>query len=172
MKTPMFALLLLGCFLTSCSTSPSTLTNSKTAVRSYNATASVGDFLTISIDSTAQTITYKNYTNSETGTVPYTVNADGTYTITDPNGNLLSAYEVPGFVMMVEAANAGPNKDTQALITAVESVPGIDQHLRRTELQLRAIPDGCRRDGSRHGFDRCSGKCPARWLLADGRVQR
>ncbi len=123
MKTPMFALLLLGCFLTSCSTSPSTLTNSKTAVRSYNATASVGDFLTISIDSTAQTITYKNYTNSETGTVPYTVNADGTYTITDPNGNLLSAYEVPGFVMMVEAANAGPNKDTKALITAVESVP-------------------------------------------------
>ena len=51
------------------------------------------------------------------------MNANGTYTITDPAGNLLSAYEVPGFVMMIETANAGPNEDTQALITAVESVP-------------------------------------------------
>jgi hypothetical protein len=93
------------------------------AVRAYNGTASVGDFLTISLDSNARTITYKNFTNGEVGTAPYTVNADGTYTIVDPNGNLLAAYEVPGFVMMVEAANAGPNKDTEALITAVESVP-------------------------------------------------
>jgi hypothetical protein len=92
-------------------------------VRAYNGTASVGDFLTISIDSTALNITYKNYTNGETGTVPYIVNSDGTYTIGDPQGNLLAAYEVPGFVLMVEAANAGPNRDSQALITAVESAP-------------------------------------------------
>jgi hypothetical protein len=92
-------------------------------VRAYNGTASVGDFLTISIDSSAHTIAYKNYTNGETGTVPYTVNADGTYTITDPSGNLLSAYEVPGSVLMVEAANAGPGRDTAALITAIESAP-------------------------------------------------
>jgi hypothetical protein len=95
----------------------------QSTVRAYNGTASVGDFLTISIDSTAQSITYKNFTNGETGKVPYSVNADGTYTITDPQGNLLAAYEVPGFVLMVEAANAGPNRDTPALITAVESAP-------------------------------------------------
>jgi hypothetical protein len=35
----------------------------------------------------------------------------------------LAGYEVPGFVLMVEAANAGPNRDTPALITAVESAP-------------------------------------------------
>ncbi len=92
-------------------------------MRAYNGTASVGDFLTISIDSNALTIAYKNYTNGESGTVPYVVNSDGTYTISDPKGNLLSAYEVPGFVLMVEAANAGPNSDTPALITAVESAP-------------------------------------------------
>jgi hypothetical protein len=92
-------------------------------VRSYNGTASVGDFLTISIDPSALTITYRNYTNGETGTVPYIVNSDGTYTITDPNGNLLSAYEVPGSVLMVEANHAGPNRDTAALITAIESAP-------------------------------------------------
>ena len=122
MKTAKLALLLIVCLLAGCN-STSTKTSTQKAVRAYNGTASVGDFLTISIDSTALTITYKNYTNNETGTVPYTVNSDGTYTITDPNGNLLSAYEVPGTALMVEANNAGPNKDTAALITAIESAP-------------------------------------------------
>lgn len=122
MKTARLAVLVFACFLVGCN-SASKLTAPANTVRSYNATASVGDFLTISIDSSAQTITYKNYTNGETGTVPYTVNGDGTLTIADPNGNLLSAYEVPGTMLMVEAANAGPNRDTAALITAIESVP-------------------------------------------------
>lgn len=121
MKHVKLCLLIAACLLAGCSTT-SKMTTQKT-VRSYNGTASVGDFLTISIDSSALTITYKNYTNGETGTVPYTVNSDGTYTITDPNGNLLSAYEVPGTALMVEAANAGPQQDTKALITAVESAP-------------------------------------------------
>ena len=81
--------------MSGCNTASTTA--SQSAIRNYNGTASVGDFLTISVDSTAKTITYKNYTNSDHGTVPYTVNSDGTYTITDPNGNLLSAYEVPGW---------------------------------------------------------------------------
>jgi hypothetical protein len=122
MKTVRLVLLVGVCLLTSCN-STSKLATSQSAVRAYNGTASVGDFLTISIDSTALSITYKNYTNGETGTVPYIVNSDGTYTIGDPQGNLLAAYEVPGFVLMVEAANAGPNRDSLALITAVESAP-------------------------------------------------
>lgn len=93
------------------------------STRSYNGTASVGDFLTISIDSSAKTITYDNYTNGESGTVPYSVNADGTYAISDPDGNLLSGYEVPGTALVLEAANAGPNRDTVALITAIETAP-------------------------------------------------
>ncbi len=122
MKTVRLALLVIVCLLTGCNSTLMPVVPQNT-VRSYNGTASVGDFLTISIDSAAHTITYKNYTNAEAGTVPYTLNTDGTYAITDPNGNLLSAYEVPGFVLMVEAANAGPNRDTPALITAVESAP-------------------------------------------------
>jgi hypothetical protein len=119
----MARLVLLGtiCLLVGCNSTSKLSTQN--AVRSYNGTASVGDFLTISIDPAALTITYKNYTNGETGTVPYTVNTDGTYAIADPNGNLLAGYEVPGFVLMIEAANAGPNRNTLALITAVESVP-------------------------------------------------
>ncbi len=123
MKIARLVVAVFACLLVGCGLSPKAIVPVQSAVRSYNGTASVGDFLTISIDASAQTITYKNYTNGETGTVPYLVNADGTYTITDPQGNLLSGYEVPGAVMMVEAANAGPNRNTQALITAIESAP-------------------------------------------------
>jgi hypothetical protein len=123
MKTARLMLLIFCFLLVGCSTNSKIATVENNVIRSYNGTAAVGDFLTISIDSGAQTITYKNYTNGETGTVPYSVNSDGSYTITDPQGNLLSAYEVPGSVLVVEAANAGPNKDTVSLITAVESMP-------------------------------------------------
>jgi len=122
MKTARLVLLIAICFLAGCD-SATKFTVQQSTVRSYNGTASVGDFLTISIDASAHTITYKNFTNGETGTVPYTVNADGTYTISDPDGNLLSAYEVPGSMLIVEAANAGPDRDTVALITAIESAP-------------------------------------------------
>ena len=122
MKTARLSLLAAVCFLASCN-STSTLSAPQISSRSYNGTASVGDFLTISIDPHANTITYKNYTNGDAGTVPYTVNSDGTYTITDPKGNLLAAYEVPGSALVVEAANAGPHHDTKALITAIESAP-------------------------------------------------
>ncbi len=121
MKIATCALLVFAGLLVGCNSTPKS--NPVATVRSYDGTASVGDFLTISVDSATQTITYKNYTNSETGTVPYTVNSNGTYTIADPNGNLLVADEVPGSMLVVEAANAGPNKNTTALITAIESVP-------------------------------------------------
>jgi len=122
MRTASLALLVTACLFVGCGSSSKPF-SVQSPVRSYNGTAAVGDFLTISIDSTAQTITYDNHTNGATGTVPYTVNADGSYTINDPQGNLLTAYEVPGDIMVIEAANAGPNKDTAALITAIESVP-------------------------------------------------
>ncbi|MGA9392571.1 MAG: hypothetical protein WBV69_19240 [Candidatus Sulfotelmatobacter sp.] len=123
MKIATLGLVLASCLLSGCNSTTPPATPAQPAVRAYNGTASVGDFLTISINSTARTITYKNYTNGETGTVPYTVNANGTYTITDPSGNLLAAYEVPGFVMMIQTAKSGPNENTPALITAIESVP-------------------------------------------------
>ena len=111
------AITFLGCNSSSSGASPAS------AIRTYNGTASVGDFLTITIDSTTNTITYDNLTNNEAGTVPYTVNSDGTYAITDPQGNLLSAYELPGFALVVEAANAGPGPNTPALVTAIETAP-------------------------------------------------
>ncbi|HYM76450.1 MAG TPA: hypothetical protein VE377_10780 [Candidatus Dormibacteraeota bacterium] len=127
MKTAKLALLIVVLLLVGCNSTTKLSTTTQSTVRAYNGTAAVGDFVTISIDSSANTITYNNHTNGQTGTVPYTVNGDGGYTITDPNGNLLSAYEVPGSVLVVEAANAGPNQDSASLITAVESVPATIQ---------------------------------------------
>ncbi len=87
--------------------------------RSYSATASVGDFLSITLDPAAHTLAYTNVSNGDTGTIPYTVNVDGTYTLQDPQGVLVAAYEVPDFGMIVQAAKAGPTHDMPALITAV-----------------------------------------------------
>jgi hypothetical protein len=123
-RMAMAGLLLLsaaGCGSNNSSTT--TTSTPQAAQRSYSGTASVGDFLTIDLDSTAHTLTYTNHSNGDAGTVPYTVNADGTYTLNDPNGNLLAAYEVPSYALLIEAAKTGPNHDTMALITAVESSP-------------------------------------------------
>jgi hypothetical protein len=105
-----------------CSSNPRT-TMATPASRVYHGTASVGDFLTITVDSNAQTIAYTNVSNSTSGTVPYTVNSDGTYTLNDPTGNLVGAYEVPNYALLIQAAKTGPNANTPALITAVESGP-------------------------------------------------
>ena len=106
------------------SSTPSSPPPAPTVVtRTYNGTASVGDFLTIVINSTASTITYTNLSNGDTGTLAYTTNTDGSYAITDPNSNLISAYEVPGYALVIQSAKSGPNHNTPALITAVESGP-------------------------------------------------
>jgi hypothetical protein len=89
----------------------------------YNGTASVGDFLTITLNTTASTMTYRNVSNGDSGTFPYTVNGDGSYTLADPSGNLLSAYEIPGYALVIQAAKAGPTHNTPAVITAVETGP-------------------------------------------------
>jgi hypothetical protein len=105
------------------STSPSTPVLPQSSVHTYNGTASVGDFLTISLDSTAHTLTYSNHSNGDAGTIPYTVNSDATYTLNDPSGNLLAAYEVPGYALLLQAAKTGPNHDNKALVIAVQSSP-------------------------------------------------
>jgi len=112
-------------FLSACggSDTGTATTSPQSAVHSYNGSASVGDFITLSVDPTNLTITYTNHTNGDSGTVSYTVGADGSYAINDPNGNLISAYEVPGYALVLQAAKAGPNHATPALVVAVESGP-------------------------------------------------
>ncbi len=111
-------------FLAGCSQPITSAVSSSSPVpasRTYNGTASVGDFLTVTIDSVAQTLTYTNKSNGDAGTIPYTQNSNGTYTLNDPTGNFLNAYEVPGYAILIEAAKVGPTHNTMALITAVET---------------------------------------------------
>jgi hypothetical protein len=93
----------------------------------YHGTASAGDFLNITVTPTSQTagtIDYNDLSNNESGTaIPYAVNSDGSYTINDPSGNLVSAYEIPGYALLLHANSLGPNDDTETLVTAVESGP-------------------------------------------------
>lgn len=93
------------------------------SINSYSGTASVGDFLQIVLDGTAHTIQYKNLSNGDTGTVPFVLNADGTYTINDPQGNLQTAYEVPGYALIIKANKTGSDHATPSLITAIQSQP-------------------------------------------------
>src|SRR5271154_2076876 len=99
---PVFVLLTMFLLL-SCSTAPHT-TMATPASRVYHGTASVGDFMTITIDSNAETVSYTDVSNNTSGTVPYTVNSDGGYTLNDPAGNLVAAYEVPNYAMVIQAA--------------------------------------------------------------------
>jgi hypothetical protein len=112
-------LLLFG--IAGCNSTTSNQAVSATARRSYNGTASVGDFLNITLDPVAKTLTYTDVSNSQTGVIPYTINADGTYTLSDPDNNLVAAYEVPNYALLVQANKTGPSKNVPALITAVLS---------------------------------------------------
>jgi hypothetical protein len=113
----LFSLLVTLLFESGCGNAASSAASSSS--RSYSGTASVGDFMNITIDTTAQTITYANVSNGDGGVVPYTVNPDGTYTLNDPAGNLVAAYEIPGYAMLIEALKAGSDHATPALVTAV-----------------------------------------------------
>jgi hypothetical protein len=74
----------------------------------------------MTLDPTAHTLKYTNLSNQNPGTIPYTVNPDGTYTLNDPTGNLIAAYEVPNYALLVLATKTGPNHDALALVTAVD----------------------------------------------------
>jgi len=92
-------------------------------VSEYLGTASVGDFLKVSVDHATHTITYQNLTNGQQGTVPYSLASDGGFDIQDPQGNLVRGYEIPNFAVVLEVHNAGPNQDTSCLAFAVQQAP-------------------------------------------------
>ena len=92
-------------------------------VRNYSGSASVGDFLTISIDPNLGTLTYTNVSNGATGTVSYVVNANGSSTVDDPAGHVLSVSEVPGYGVVMLMNNTGTTADQLALITSIMQQP-------------------------------------------------
>jgi hypothetical protein len=97
-------------------------------VHDYTGAASVGDFLTIKVDSAAKSIGYENRSNRDSATAQFNVQADGSYRIDDPTGNFAKVYEVPGRFLIAEANKLGIDHNKPALITAVVSKPiSVDQ---------------------------------------------
>ncbi len=123
-----FGLILLGVlacgFYVGCgSDTPAPTAPPVSNVRDYQATASVGDFITITVDADSQTIDYTNVTNGETGTVSYTVGVDGAYEITTPGSHMIKAYEIPGLALVADMDNTGPTQNTTSLVTAILKAP-------------------------------------------------
>ncbi len=140
------SLIVMGCGSKTTTTAPApTPGTSQSSTRNYNGTASVGDFLTISIDGGSHMLSYLNHSNGDSGTVSYSIAGDGTYELNDPTGNLLAAYEVPNFVLMIQAAKTGPSHDVKSLITCVKrspiSVAGVANH-RYNTMQFRTASGG------------------------------
>jgi len=89
----------------------------------YNGTASVGDFMTLTVDPETLTISYDDRSNGQAGSIPFTWNIDGSYTLNDPSGNLTFAYEIPGYGIVVKANKTGPARNSMAMIAAMETTP-------------------------------------------------
>ncbi len=77
----------------------------------YNGTASVGDFLTITIDRDASVLHWANGTNGETGQAPFTIGTDGALLVSTDTGQVKKAYEIPGYGVVALDPNAGPSHD-------------------------------------------------------------
>jgi hypothetical protein len=90
-------------------------------LHSYNGTAAVGDFITITVDRDASTITFHNWSTGNSGTLSYTVDADGAFLVDDPVAEIVKAYEIPGFALVAwdQKAKDGTQK---ALVFAFEKV--------------------------------------------------
>ena len=119
--------------LSSCEDSGTTI-----LTRFYTGTAGVGDFINLQVDPLSSSISYANLSNGDCDTVDYELDADGFYDITDgdspdypltgdpdcvdddPVGNVIEAFEIPGFAMLLHLAKAGESSDTESLLFAVQ----------------------------------------------------
>jgi hypothetical protein len=100
-------------------------TNVSLTPRSYRGTSSAGGFLLITVtpaSANAGMMSYADLSNHRNGaSISYTVGSDGSYTISDPDGNLVSGYEIPGAGLVLQARKAGPVGAEDALIIAAET---------------------------------------------------
>jgi hypothetical protein len=99
--------------------------SSLSAIYQYQSTASVGDFIRITLDKNAQTVSYENKTNGlHADNVHYSVDATGVYSFAaDPNGHLKQGIELAGYAFVVDVDKAGPGLDTRALAIGAASEP-------------------------------------------------
>ncbi len=99
-------------------------------VHSYKAAATVGDFLALTVNHDTNEIEYVNVSNGDEGTVSFTVLPDGGLEVTDPNGDLVLCYEMPGVAIACQGEELGTGTGEPALLLGV-----LDEPLVQTDLQ-------------------------------------
>ena len=115
------ALLTLGATLGCGGASGGSGAPSADVVRSYNGTASLGDFTTLALDASTGRVAYADHGNAvASGGVPFT-GTGGAMTVSDPTGGLTALEERPGTACLGLLAMAGPARNAQALVTALPS---------------------------------------------------
>lgn len=93
------------------------------ALSAYKASAALGDFLELTVDTTAATITYTNVTNGVSGTdVAMTTDSDGFITF-GADANLATGVEVPGSVFIFHTKTAGKTKDKKGFALGLSVKP-------------------------------------------------
>ncbi len=97
-------------------------TNVPLTPRSYRGASSAGDFLSITVtpeSASAGTISYTDVTNHRSSAgIPYAVGSDGGYVISDPDGVVMSGYEIPGAGLVLHVRKGGTE---DALVVAGET---------------------------------------------------
>ena len=100
---------------------------SATAQRLYVGSSANGDLLTFTIDPSAGTLAYYDVINGNRSasptTIAYTLNGDGSSTVTDPGNNVLGAVELPDQALFVEMNNTGFNLPAPAPLDLVIALP-------------------------------------------------
>jgi hypothetical protein len=99
-------------------------------VQSYKAAATVGDFLALTVNHDTNEIEYVNVSNGDEGTVGFTVLPDGGLEVTDPNGDLVLCYEMPGVAIACKGAELGTGTGEPALLLGV-----LDEPLEKADLE-------------------------------------
>lgn len=85
---------------------------------SFSGSASVGDL--VLFDLQANPATYTNVSNGTSGSFSYTVNGDGTLSITDLSGAVVAGVLVEDFALVLQMTNTGPDADQPALVFAIQ----------------------------------------------------
>lgn len=135
-----FVILLLGA-LWACGPAPA-----GGAVRTYNGTASNGDYLTFALDPAAGVLSYHDVANGlGSAKVLLTQAVDGSLAFTDPSHNITALVELPGTALLAVIRRGGAGRRTEALVLALPSrnlTPGALTGLSGNFMQFRPAGGG------------------------------
>lgn len=111
-----------ACFFTACQNPAGTGEGEDpplTPNQLYLGSASVGDFRLLTADRSTRIISDQNITTGQTASLPYLVAGDESYSVRNPQGQLVDAWEVPGVTLLGTSTLSNPPLGEPSLVTAL-----------------------------------------------------